>query len=95
MTTTVQQSGTRVTVIIECGDSNEAERVAAELAAEVNSGKFKTRSMQRREADDNAALKPGERIPNSNPPREVRPDPMQERYEASRDAPKARKPAKE
>jgi hypothetical protein len=41
MTTTVQHSDCKVIVTIECSDSNHAARVAAELATEVNSGKFK------------------------------------------------------
>jgi hypothetical protein len=50
MTTTVQHSDCKVIVTIECSDSNHAARVAAELATEVNSGKFKYGEEKPREA---------------------------------------------
>ena len=47
MSISVQQSDCKVTIIIDCKDSVEAEKVAAEMATEVNTGKFLPKSMAR------------------------------------------------
>jgi hypothetical protein len=73
MSISVLQSGTRVTVVIDCGDSNQAEKIAAELSTDVNSGKFNPLKEEK--------------------PREVKPDRMQERYDASRESSRKEKKA--
>jgi hypothetical protein len=52
MTISVMQSDTKVTIVIECKDSTEAEKVAAEMNTEVNTGKFLPKAMAPSKSDD-------------------------------------------
>jgi hypothetical protein len=60
----VHQSNTNVTVEIQCKDNFEAERVAAEIAADVNEGRFRPKAMsyyenkeeEKAEADPNSMI---------------------------------------
>ena len=57
MSITVHQSDCKVTVVIACKDSHEAELVAAELAADVNSGEFKPDAMAWHTPEDEPVVK--------------------------------------
>jgi hypothetical protein len=45
MSISVMQSDNKVTIVIMCKDNNEAAKVAADMSADVNSGKFNPKGL--------------------------------------------------